>query len=151
MIIIITILKNIYSKRRVNIPWKYWMCTILTFDDMENNYEVYMGKDCMKIFCESLTERTRKITFEKNKMMPLTNEKYKSYPNQTNCPICKQNIQNEWAIDKDRDHRETIAIIQVNTEVLHKTYVIYKIVSLKRFLRFITMNRNMINILSQKS
>ena len=71
------------------------MCTILTFDDMENNYEVYMGKDCMKIFRESLTERTRKITFEKNKMMPLTNEEYKSYPNQTNCPICKQNIQDE--------------------------------------------------------
>ena len=71
------------------------MCTILTFDDMENNYEVYMGKDCMKIFCESLTERTRKITFEKNKMMPLTNEEYKSYPNQTNCSICKQNFQDE--------------------------------------------------------
>ena len=31
------------------------------------------------------------VTFEKKKMVPLTNEKYELYLNQINCHVCKKN------------------------------------------------------------
>ena len=35
-------------------------------------YNVYRGEDCMKMFCESLSEQVMKIiNFEKKKIMPL--------------------------------------------------------------------------------
>ena len=35
--------------------------TILSFISIENKHDVYIGKDCMKKFCESLRERAMKI------------------------------------------------------------------------------------------
>ena len=48
------------------------MSTIWTFDGVKNMYNVYRGEDCMKMFCESLSEQVMKIiNFEKKKIMPL--------------------------------------------------------------------------------
>ena len=47
------------------------MSTIWTFDGVKNMYNVYRGEDCMKMFCESLSEQVMKIiNFEKKKIMP---------------------------------------------------------------------------------
>ena len=44
------------------------MSAILVFDGIENKYDVYRGKDCMRKFCESLKEHVVKIiNFEKKK------------------------------------------------------------------------------------
>ena len=55
------------------------MSVIWTSAGIENNYYVYRGKDCMKMFYESLREHTMKITnFEKKKTILLKNEEYES-------------------------------------------------------------------------
>ena len=44
------------------------MYTAFSFKGIENKHDVYRGKDCMKIFCEPLTEHTIKmIKFKKKK------------------------------------------------------------------------------------
>ena len=43
------------------IPSGFSMPTISSFRSIENTYDVYGGKDCMKKFCESLGEHTMKI------------------------------------------------------------------------------------------
>ena len=63
-----------------HIPCRYSMLTVWAFDQIENKYTLYRGKDCLKKFCESLREHTKnKIDFEKKIMLPLTNEELKSH------------------------------------------------------------------------
>ena len=99
------------------------MSTIWTFDGIENNHNVYRGEDCTKKFCKSLREHSVKITnFEKNKMIPLTDEEYESYLNNINCHICN-GILNIYALMiKIIVKLRTIVIILVNTEALHIAY-----------------------------
>lgn len=53
------------------------MSMIWVFDGMKSKHDVCNGKDCMKDFCKSLKEHTMKIIkFEKQKMIPLTNEEF---------------------------------------------------------------------------
>ena len=53
------------------------MSAISTFKSIENKHNVYVGKDCMKKFCELLREHTMGISNFK-KMMSLTNKQRKS-------------------------------------------------------------------------
>ena len=56
------------TKVSEHIPSGFSMSTILSFRSIENKYDVYGGKDCMKKFCESLKEHAMKIiTFKKKK------------------------------------------------------------------------------------
>ena len=49
------------------------MSAMWIFGGIENTHDVYIGKDCMKNFGESLREHAIKIiSFEKKKMIPLT-------------------------------------------------------------------------------
>ena len=51
------------------------MSTISSFKSIENNHDVYIDKECMKTFCESLrVHRMEIINFKKEKMKPLTNK-----------------------------------------------------------------------------
>ena len=68
------------------------MFAIWTSEGIENKDDLYRGEDCKKKSCEYLREHKMKvINSEKKKTIPLTNEEYKSYPNKTNCHICKKN------------------------------------------------------------
>ena len=67
------------------------MSTISSFRSIENKYDVYRGKDCMKKFCESLREHAMKIINLKNKKMKLlTKEQQESYENGKICFILKK-------------------------------------------------------------
>ena len=45
------------------------MSTISSFKGIENNHDVYRGKDCMKVFCEYLKEHAQRIiNFIKNEI-----------------------------------------------------------------------------------
>ena len=51
------------------------MSTISSFGSIENSYDVYKGKDCMKKFCKFLRKHAMKIIdFKKKKMKLLTKE-----------------------------------------------------------------------------
>ena len=51
------------------------MSTISSVKSIENNHDVYRGKDWMKKFCESVRERAMKIiNFKMKKMKLLTKE-----------------------------------------------------------------------------
>ena len=74
--------KNQSSKTR------YSMWTIWGFDHVEDKHTLYLGKDCMKMFCESLGEHAKSvIDFEKKKMSPLTRKE--SYEEAKVCYICR--------------------------------------------------------------
>ena len=85
------------------------MFIISSFRSRENKLDVYIVKDCMKKFCESLREHTLKtINFKKKKMKLLTKEQQKSYENAHIYYICKQKFENKYLKDKKyskvRDH-----------------------------------------------
>ena len=90
------------------------MFTISSFKSIENNHDVYIGKDCMKNFWEFLREHTMKIINFKRKKMSnnqkvlLTKEQQESYENSKFCYICKENFDNKYLKDKKyckvRDH-----------------------------------------------
>ena len=59
------------TKIEEHIPWGHSMSTIWPCHCIENKHTLYRGKDCMKIFCESLREHAKNIIdFEKKKMIP---------------------------------------------------------------------------------
>ena len=101
------------------------MSTISSFKSIENNHEVYIGKDCMKKFCESLRKHTMEIiNFKKKKMKLLTKDQEESYKNAKICYICKQTFENKYVKDKNILTLEINDIIEVNIKVLRIAYVI---------------------------
>ena len=64
------------------------MSTILSFKSIENKYDVYRGKDCMKKFCQSLREHAMEIiNLKKKTMRLLIKEQLESYENAKFCYI----------------------------------------------------------------
>lgn len=58
------------------------MPAIWIFDGIEDQRDVYRGKDCLKKFCEYSKKKTmKKLTLKAKKMSQLTKEEYKSYVN----------------------------------------------------------------------
>ena len=85
------------------------MTMVSSFRSIENKHHVYIGKDCMKHFCELLRKHAMKITnFKKKIMKLLTKEQQESYENAKICYLCKEKFQNEYFKDKKyrkvRDH-----------------------------------------------
>ena len=73
------------------------MSLISSFRSIENKYDVYRGKDCMKKFCEFLREQAMKINnFKKKK------EQHESYENAKICYICKEKFENRYLKDKKK-------------------------------------------------
>ena len=65
-----------------HIPSGFSMSTISSFKNIENKRNVYKGKDCVKKFCDSLTEhKTKVINSKKRKMKLLTKERQESHEN----------------------------------------------------------------------
>ena len=85
------------------------MSKIFSFRSIENNHDVYRGKDCMKKFCESLREHAMKIiNFKKKNMKLWTKEQQESHENAKICYICKEKLESKYLKDKKyrkvRDH-----------------------------------------------
>ena len=59
--------KSSTTKVSEYIPSGFSMSTILSFKDIENEHDVFRGKDHMKKSCKSLKEHTLKIIDLKNK------------------------------------------------------------------------------------
>ena len=67
------------------------MLTRYSFDEEENKFDYYRGKDCIQKLCKKLKECAIKIiNYEEKKMITLTNEENKSYEEQEECHICKE-------------------------------------------------------------
>ena len=54
-----------------HIPSGFSMSTISLFKSIENKYDVYRGKDCVKRFCEPLRMHEMKVINFKNKKLKL--------------------------------------------------------------------------------
>ena len=84
-----------------NIPSYFLTSTISSFKSIENKHDVYRGKDCMKKFCEFLTEHTVEIiNFKTKKIRLLIKEQWESYENTKICYIYKQKFENKYLKDK---------------------------------------------------
>ena len=76
------------------------MSVILSFKSIDNKHDVYIGKDCMKKFCESLKEHAMEIiNFKKQKMKLLTKEQQESYKNAKFRYICNEKLVNKYVED----------------------------------------------------
>ena len=72
----------------------FLMSTIYSFRNIENKHDVYRSKDCMKKFCEFLTELAIKtINFKKKKTKLITKEQQESFENSKICYICKEKFE----------------------------------------------------------
>ena len=90
------------------------MSTISPFRTIENNHDVYRGKDFVPNFCEFLGKHATKIiNFEKKKMTLLTKEQQESYENAKVCYICKEKFENKYSKIKNIVKLEIINIIQI--------------------------------------
>ena len=77
------------------------MSTISLFKGIENEDDVYIGKDYVKNFCEYLREQAMKIiNFKKKKMKLLTKEQPESYENAKICYICQEKFENKYSKEK---------------------------------------------------
>ena len=89
-------------KKAEHIPYGYSMSTIWEFDHIENKQTLYCGKDCMKMFCESLREHAKNIIdFEMKKMSPLPKEELKSYQNANVYYICGKRLLKKFTNEKN--------------------------------------------------
>ena len=102
------------------------MYTVSSFRKIQNMYDVYRGKVCMKRFCESLREEhaLKVINFKKKKMKLLTKEQHESYENTKICYICKEKFENKYLKDNKYRKVKIIVIIQRNIGVLGIAYII---------------------------
>ena len=83
------------TKVSEHIPSGFSTFTIYLFRSIKNKHDVYIGKDCMEIFCESLREHAMKIiNFREKKMKLLTKKQQESYENAKICCICKEKFEN---------------------------------------------------------
>ena len=77
--------KSSATKVSENVPSVFLMFKISSFKDMQNEHDVYRGKDCMKMFCESLREHANEYNeFKKKKMKLLTKKQQESYKKDKN-------------------------------------------------------------------
>ena len=120
-------LENSSSTTKVSdyIPSGFSMSAISSFKSIENKYDVYWGKDCVRKFCESLREHAMTtINFKKKKIKLLTKEQQESYKMQKSVIFVKKNLEiNMWKI-KNIHKLEIIVIMQGNLEVFCIAYVI---------------------------
>ena len=73
------------------VPSGYSLFTHCSFDKLRNKLNHYRGKVCMKKFCKDLREQaTKKINYEKKKMILLTTEEKTYHNEQEICYICKK-------------------------------------------------------------
>ena len=128
------------------------MYKIWTFDCIGKKHDIFRNENCMKRFWESFRQYVMKIiNFEQKKMIPLKDKKYASYLNQINCHISKKKRNINTLMIQLVVNWKSIAIVRVNTEVLHILYVIWNILYLTTSLCFLTKDPITIIILSKKS
>ena len=66
------------------------MFTKCSFDEIENKFDYYRERDCIKKLYEILSDRATEIINYEEKMIPLTNKENKSYKEQKVCLICQK-------------------------------------------------------------
>ena len=82
----------------------YSLFTHCSFDKTKSKFDCYRGEDCMKIFCLNLREHTTKrINYEKKKIIPLTKKEEKHHNKQKVCNICKKEFNTD---DSDKKHHK---------------------------------------------
>ena len=80
------------TKEAEHTPLPFSVSRKSPFKDIKRKHEVYIGKDCMKTFYESLRDHAMKIiNFKTKKKKLLTNEQKKSYEIQTFVIFVKKN------------------------------------------------------------
>ena len=82
--------KSYTQKKAEHEPSGWAMLTRCSFDEEENKFDYYRGKNYIQKLCKKLKERAIKIINYEKKMITLTNEENKSYEEQGECHICKE-------------------------------------------------------------
>ena len=94
------------------------MSTTWAFDNIQNKYSLYHGKDCIRKFCSSLREHaTKTIDFEKKKMLSLANNIQNHSKMQKYVKFVEKVFIKKFSKDRNRSKLDTISIILVNTKM----------------------------------
>ena len=98
-----------------HIPSGFPISTISSFRSMENRFDVYRSKDCVKNFKETWGEHAMKIIiFKKKNMKLLAKEQQESYEYEKICYSCKDKFKNKYLKDK-RHCKVTYHVIDNNS------------------------------------
>ena len=94
------------AKVSKHIPSGFLMSIISLFGSIENKYDTYRVKDCMKKFCGYWREHTMNIIDLKNEV--LTKEQQESFKKTKIYYICREEFEKKYVKDKKfckvRDH-----------------------------------------------
>ena len=74
--------------------------SISLFKSIENEHDVYRGKDCIKVFCETLKTVHNENNYFKKKMKLLSKDQKESYENAKICYIWKEKFEKKNVKDK---------------------------------------------------
>ena len=128
---------NVKTTLKIHLQQEETKPTISSFRSIENKYDVYRGKDCMKKFWELLKEYAMKtINFKMKKMKLLTRAQQKPYETAKICYIFKKKFETNYQKDKNIIKLEIIVIIHGNRELLRIPCVIWSKVYLKNSYSF---------------
>ena len=91
-----------YTEKKAKLEPSGWeMFTKFSFDVDENKFDYYREIDCIKKWCEKISNpATEIINFEEKEMVPLTDEEIKSYEKQKECYIIKK----EFCFNKNEEN-----------------------------------------------
>ena len=89
-----------------HVPSSYSIFTYCSFHESKNKLNYHRKNDCMNKFCKDLREHvTKRINYEKKKMIPLTTKEKIYHNKQKICYVCKKEFNNNDKKNyKVRDH-----------------------------------------------
>ena len=85
-------IENPYKQRKANHkPSGYSLSLNCSFDETKNRHNFYIGRDCIKRFCNDLKELAAEIiNYKEDEMTPLKDKEIALYKSQKVCHICKE-------------------------------------------------------------
>ena len=87
-------IENPYKQRKANHkPSGYSLSLICSVDETKNRHSFYIGRDCIKRFCNDLKELAAEIiNYKEDEMAPLKDKEITLYKSQKVCHICKETL-----------------------------------------------------------
>ena len=85
--------KSFTEKKARHEPSGWSMSVICSFDEKENKFNYYRGKDCIEKLCKKIKESANEIiNYKKRDIIPLTQEEVNSYNEQEICYYAKKSF-----------------------------------------------------------
>ena len=89
-----------------HIPSGFCVNSKFAYGEDENPLKLYRGKDCLKVFCDYISNEARRLyhMFLEKLMKPLTHEQWRKYHRAIKCQICSKGFKKGEIKVRDQCH-----------------------------------------------